>query len=85
MKEKGVPISEVAYESFVVLHRKNGEFTYKKTADIAVSYIKKMYVYRYIQLIIYITFIFNCTVFTRQRLMKLLLLKVRMQIRMTSL
>ncbi|KAL1555211.1 hypothetical protein AAHA92_15681 [Salvia divinorum] len=34
-KEKGVPISEVSYESFMALHSKNGEFTYKKTADIA--------------------------------------------------
>ncbi|KAL1531669.1 hypothetical protein AAHA92_31784 [Salvia divinorum] len=34
-KEKGVPISEVTYESFVSLHSKNEEFTYKRTADIA--------------------------------------------------
>ena len=34
------------------------EFTYKRTADIAVSCIINMYVFRYIQLIIHITFIY---------------------------
>ncbi|KAG6427520.1 hypothetical protein SASPL_111766 [Salvia splendens] len=32
--KKGVPISDCAYETFMVHHNKNGEFTYKKTADI---------------------------------------------------